>query len=241
LILFLVDYELTMWHQPDYYWDGWYDYCNEANPLSYRLMTLHPFAMIVASVVYLGVFCTAIIKLPRHTALYASLALTLGHAFGAGTWAYNYYGNGMALALTLFTAAVCTIAFELWAADGVFAPTLRKWSAYTVLVAGAPAVAALLPSETNYAVDYSELRIVNQSGVSCRVVVDSWSDFGYAATVANGVDRRLFTTPGGVYVRKIQVTLGSKVVETVLDLKEEEVNRVWLTITPDGTTKVRKE
>jgi hypothetical protein len=204
-------------------------------------MRQHPLEMIVASVLWVGVFCTAICMLPRHTALYASLALTLGHAFGAGTWAYNYYGNGMALALTLFTAAVCTIAFELWAANGDFAPTLRKWSAYAILIAGAPAAALMYPSGANYTQNYAELRLVNQSGVSCRVMINDSTAFGVVANLPHGANMRAYTTLGAIYVKNVTAILGTRTVETVLDLEEKEISRVWLTIGPDGAAKVRKE
>jgi hypothetical protein len=114
-VLCLIDHSLTMWFQPAEYWNGSYMAAQEMNPQFLWLLQQHPLAGEAGLVGYVLVFCGLIVALPWRLALVASLALTLGHTWGAGTWiGYHVIPHGywLTICLCVFSAILVVIALE---------------------------------------------------------------------------------------------------------------------------------
>jgi hypothetical protein len=113
-VLFLIDHTATLWFQPVQYWRGNYAEAQENCPPYLWLLQQHPLAGGAGAVGYVLAFWSLIVMLPWRLALLCSLALTLGHTWGAGTWiAYNVpLGYWLTIGLCLFAAFLVVFAGE---------------------------------------------------------------------------------------------------------------------------------
>ena len=100
-----LDQGLTLWGQSSIYWAGHYEQAWEGNDLFNWLLRHHPLAFSEAGIVaWVAVFCTAIVLMPRRAAMAVSIAIVLGHAWGASTWLIERVPGGYWLAIALFLA-----------------------------------------------------------------------------------------------------------------------------------------
>jgi hypothetical protein len=111
-VLFLIDHTATMWFQPAQYWGGNFAEAQESSPPYLWLLQQHPLAGGAGAVGYVLVFWSLIVMLPWRLALLCSLALTLGHTWGAGTWiTYHIDPGGYWLTIGLCLVAACLVIF----------------------------------------------------------------------------------------------------------------------------------
>jgi hypothetical protein len=99
-----VDAVLTLLGQDREYWAGELARVNEMNPVGYALLRWHPLAFIGGIVVWVVIFCAALLHLPLRAALVCGLGLTVAHTFGAATWVVRWespYGIGLMAGVAL--------------------------------------------------------------------------------------------------------------------------------------------
>lgn len=82
----ILDATLTLAGQSSAYWGGVYTQVNEGSPAFHHLLTIHPWAFALGTLVWIGAFVALILLLPDTLALILSIATTFGHAVGAATW-----------------------------------------------------------------------------------------------------------------------------------------------------------
>ena len=109
IVLCMVDQLLTLGGQPESYWRGQYDHANEASPPFYWLLRQHPLAFEAGIAAWILLFCLAILVLPRRLAMTLSIAILIGHTWGAASWLTMRGPYGYWLSIALFGAAALTI------------------------------------------------------------------------------------------------------------------------------------
>ena len=113
-----LDAVLTLRGQSAEYWAGNYARVNELSPTFHHLLAYHPLAFVAGILAWLLIFGTIILLLPRMLALAMSLAVTIGHTWGATTWLLHrfHYGYQACEALFVLTALVSAVGIErIWA------------------------------------------------------------------------------------------------------------------------------
>ena len=81
-----IDYGLTLYAQPDGYWQGHYDLAHEGSTVLLWCLRLHPLAFVAAGLAFSLVFSLLILCWPTKPARLIAAVLTFGHIFGAATW-----------------------------------------------------------------------------------------------------------------------------------------------------------
>ena len=105
LLLLLIDAALTLYGQPDGYWQGDFLLRREMNPVFDRLLSWRPAAFLGGCAAW-GILITLVVVFsPRRVAFLAALACSLGHTCGAASWLVQAGTTGWALALLLLLAA----------------------------------------------------------------------------------------------------------------------------------------
>jgi hypothetical protein len=105
IVLCLVDQSVALLGQPSAYWHGHYETGIEFSPPCYWLLTHHPLAFEAGMALWMALFCGAILLSPRWLAMGISLALVIGHTWGATSWLLGHFGQGYWVCLPLFLAA----------------------------------------------------------------------------------------------------------------------------------------
>jgi len=82
-LLYLLDVAITLAAQEPAYWGGHTTVLYEANPLAYRLLTLHPAVFAATAVAWWVLFVALICRLRKEFAVVLAFVLTVGHATGA--------------------------------------------------------------------------------------------------------------------------------------------------------------
>jgi hypothetical protein len=121
----LADVGLTLHGQPVEYWHGDYAAVVEGNPLPRFFMELHPLAFIVLVFVWVAAFTVIILFAPPRWALFACLAIIVGHSIGTASWLVRGrpFGPWFA-ALFLITVSVLTVpTWRVWRAGRAGRPT----------------------------------------------------------------------------------------------------------------------
>jgi hypothetical protein len=116
-----LDAALTLRGQSAEYWAGKYARVNELSPTFHHLLAYHPLAFVAGFLGWALIFTTVILLLPRTLALAMSLAVTLGHTWGATTWLLHrfHYGYQACEALFVLTALVSALGIDrIWSAEG---------------------------------------------------------------------------------------------------------------------------
>jgi hypothetical protein len=122
-VLCLLDKGLTLWGQPAEYWAGDYARHDEANPVTAWFLGWHPAGLAASFALWVAVFGGLVAVLPARPARVVALAVTMGHATGAGTWlelVFRWYGAYPALFLA--SAALIVLSWER-AAEAPVPPT----------------------------------------------------------------------------------------------------------------------
>jgi len=110
----MLDQGITLFGQAPNYWKGDYSVAVEGNPWFYWLLLQHPLAFEARIVAWVGVFSFVIFTLPRRAAMTISIAIVLGHTWGAATWiCYSLpFGYWVTLALFLVSAIIIVATWE---------------------------------------------------------------------------------------------------------------------------------
>jgi hypothetical protein len=101
----LLDAGLTLYGQPDPYWQGDYSYPLELNPAGFWLLHRHPLAFATGVVCWAVCFSALILRLSPRPAFWFALLLTLGHGVGVTSWLLRLGPGGYVLALLFLLAA----------------------------------------------------------------------------------------------------------------------------------------
>jgi hypothetical protein len=115
-----LDAALTLRGQSAEYWAGNYAGVNELSPTFHHLLAYHPLAFVAGFLAWLLIFGTMILLLPRMLALAISLAVTIGHTWGATTWLLHrfHYGYQACEALFVLIARVSAVGIEgIWGTE----------------------------------------------------------------------------------------------------------------------------
>ena len=93
LIFAFADGALTVLGQSEVYWANFHA-VNEASPGFGALLKMNPWLFGAGLLVWLAAFCALIIALPPTAALILSIAITLGHTVGSGSWLFEHFKFG---------------------------------------------------------------------------------------------------------------------------------------------------
>ncbi len=107
--LCMLDQGITLYGQGPAYWAGNYSLAKEGNPWFLWLMRRHPLAFEAGIFAWVAVFSLVILALPRRAAMTVSIAIVLGHTWGAATWLGHLFRSGHWLILGLFLASAIVI------------------------------------------------------------------------------------------------------------------------------------
>ena len=106
-----IDVALTLAGQGSGYWSGSYNLANEASPPGYYLLTQHPAAFIAAMAAWVGLLCLTILLLPATASRILSLALVIGHTWGATSWFRYVFDWGYWSSIVFFALAAASVVF----------------------------------------------------------------------------------------------------------------------------------
>lgn len=107
--LCMLDQGITLFGQTSEYWAGNYSVANEVNPWFNWLLRQHPFAFEAGIIAWVSVFSFIILVLPRRSAMTISIAIVLGHTWGAATWICFVLPFGYWITLSVFLASAIII------------------------------------------------------------------------------------------------------------------------------------
>jgi hypothetical protein len=119
----MLDQSITLFGQAPDYWKGDYSLANEGNPWFNWLLRQHPLAFEAGISAWVGVFSVVILALPRRASMTISMAIVLGHTWGAATWICFVWPFGYWIALALFLASSIIIV-ATWERFGQAATTV---------------------------------------------------------------------------------------------------------------------
>jgi hypothetical protein len=110
----LMDVAVTLSGQPAAYWISSYRVVNEANPVSYWFLTIHPLAFILYNIYELFVVSLLIIALPEIVSKLISVFYTIGSAKAVYYWMVGTLHQGFWVSnlLLIIPAIVLVYAFE---------------------------------------------------------------------------------------------------------------------------------
>ena len=86
LAMILFDLGLTMYFQPQEYWQVSYDLTSERSPIGTFLLSFHPNAFLAFMFAYISVITLLVFWLPGPWHKIISLALVVGHTAGVYSW-----------------------------------------------------------------------------------------------------------------------------------------------------------
>lgn len=145
LALATLDGALTLAGQSAEYWAGNYGRVNELSPTFNHLLSCHPLAFAAGLLAWMLVFCGMILLMPQTLALATSIAVAVGHMWGAMTWVlYRFhYGYQASEGLVLATALVLAVGIRWgWGAEprsdvpvAVRLPGVLRWTMIAMLFA----------------------------------------------------------------------------------------------------------
>ncbi len=107
--LCMLDQGITLVGQAPDYWAGDRSVAVEGNPWFHWLLRQHPLAFEAGIAAWVCVFSLIIFALPRRAAMTVSIAIVLGHTWGAATWICWVLPFGYWLALALFFVSAVLI------------------------------------------------------------------------------------------------------------------------------------
>ena len=101
VIACLCDLTVTLCGQSEEYWTGNWAAVTVGNPIPHWLLSQHPLALLAGIVLWIGLFCSAILRLSPHPARIVAFIVMLGHATAASTWLLNMQPFGILYAACL--------------------------------------------------------------------------------------------------------------------------------------------
>jgi hypothetical protein len=110
----LMDVTVTLSGQPAAYWISSYRVVNEANPLSYWFLTIHPGAFVLFSIYELLIVSLLVIALPEIASKSISVFYTIGSAKAIYYWMVGTLHRGFWFSnlLLIIPAVILVYAFE---------------------------------------------------------------------------------------------------------------------------------
>jgi len=110
----LMDVTITLSGQPAEYWIRSYSVVNEANPVSYWFLSMHPVAFVLYSIYVLLIVSLLIIALPEIASKSISVFYTIGSAKAIYYWMVGTLHRGFWISnlLLIIPAIVLVYAFE---------------------------------------------------------------------------------------------------------------------------------
>ena len=110
----LMDVAITLSGQPAAYWISSYRVVNEANPVSYWFLTMHPLAFVLYSIYVLLIVSLLIIALPEIASKSISVFYTISSAKAIYYWMVGTLHQGFWISnlLLIIPAIVLVYAFE---------------------------------------------------------------------------------------------------------------------------------
>lgn len=112
ILAICLDFAVTIDGQPMYWWSGYYEAPNEANPVGYWVLQHGPVFAAWAALFYLVVWTAFVLILESKYAALVALVVGFGHLMGAYTWllwAYEVpyiYARGTILATGILSYCV---------------------------------------------------------------------------------------------------------------------------------------
>jgi hypothetical protein len=144
LALASLDAGLTLLGQSPEYWDGNYSRVNELSPTFHHLLATHPLAFAAGFAGWGLTFTGLILLLPQTLALATSLAVAVGHTWGASTWLLDRFHYGYQACNGLFILTAFALALGIrwgWGAapsqEGLAVaglPPVLRWSVIAALL-----------------------------------------------------------------------------------------------------------
>ncbi len=115
-VLSIIDFGLTLAGQPVPYWQGYHNRINEIFPLFAWALRNGPLIFLYTVLLWIFVFSVLILVLPNVFSQILSLALVIGHTFGATTWlAFRFRLNyHLCILFFIWSAVVFILAQEKW-------------------------------------------------------------------------------------------------------------------------------
>ncbi len=109
-----LDQGITLHGQAPEYWAGNRSTAIEGNPWFLWLLQQHPLAFEAGILAWICVFSLVILAFPRRAAMTVSVAIVLGHTWGAATWICRQlpFGYWITLALFLVSAVMIVATWE---------------------------------------------------------------------------------------------------------------------------------
>jgi len=110
----LMDVAVTLSGQPAAYWISSYRVVNEANPVSYWFLTMHPLAFVLYSIYILLIVSLLIIALPEIASKTISVFYTIGSAKAIYFWMVGTFHRSFWVSnlLLMIPAIVLVYSFE---------------------------------------------------------------------------------------------------------------------------------
>lgn len=110
LLLALIDGSLAVLGQSELYWSN-YLVVNEASPGFGALLKISPWALAAGAIVWMVAFSAMIVSAPPVMSLITSIAITLGHTVGSGSWIFGHFqfGAGYQAANAYYLMSACLI------------------------------------------------------------------------------------------------------------------------------------
>jgi len=111
----LADVGLTLYGQPNAYWQGNYLNVIEGNPIPRYFLQFHPLAFGALVLAWIVCFTLIILLVPRRWSVYACCLVIFNHAVGATAWLVRSGLSGAWLSLA-FLVMVAILTIPVWKA-----------------------------------------------------------------------------------------------------------------------------
>src|SRR5215470_9031853 len=113
VVMCALDFVLTMHGQSAEYWAGNYAKVNEWSPSFCYYLTLHPVVFVAAGLLWIALFSAIILVAPERLAMTTSVAIVIGHMWGATTWlAHALKSYQACMGLFILVAAMIVVSFK---------------------------------------------------------------------------------------------------------------------------------
>ena len=121
-LLSMVDLLVTLYFQPEAYWNGDRSTVVEGNPIARFAFSIHPLLIIPGLVGWYALVIPLILKTPAWVGLRIHTFLVVGHLVAVAGWLFRYEEHGVILAVLVWVIAL-PLAWLL------FAPFRKWWNA----------------------------------------------------------------------------------------------------------------
>lgn len=120
-LLSLVDFTVTLWFQPQAYWEGDRSAVLESNPIARWCFLIHPLMIIPGMVCWYLFVIPIILKTPAWIGLRLHVFLVFSHLIATSGWLIRKHESGIMLSVTLWMISL-PLAWVL------LKPFLKSWN-----------------------------------------------------------------------------------------------------------------